>query len=206
MINSRSMAFETFKVPGDPPLSLTRFGGQGEPVLLLHGLGGNAYWWKDCAPLLAGFEPAALDFRGHGDSGWDPSGAYGVSAFVEDVDRARQALGWDRFHLVAHSMGARVSISYAGRYGERLKRLVAIDFLAEFGKHMARKYKIAGRIAPPVYPTMEAIVPRFRLEPPETMLDRTALDRFALHCIRRVPSGFAWKMDWQLFQVRYESD
>lgn len=199
------MAPESIEIPGDPPLHLRRWSRKGEPVLLLHGLGGNTYWWETCAPLLSGLQCVALDFRGHGDSGWDKSGAYGIPAFVADIERARIALGWDKFHLVAHSMGGRTSIGYASRYNERLKKLVAIDFLPEFSHHMARKYNLAFRVAPPVYPTREEIVPRFRLEPPETVLDRAALDRFAVHCIRQVPGGYAWKFDWKLFHVRYES-
>lgn len=57
------------------------------PVLLLHGGGQTRHSWRHALPLLAsrGYLGMALDLRGHGDSEWSPSGAYGIGDFAADV-------------------------------------------------------------------------------------------------------------------------
>jgi pimeloyl-ACP methyl ester carboxylesterase len=65
------------------------------PVLLMHGGGQTRHAWGGTAAVLAreGWYAVALDLRGHGDSGWDPRGDYGVDAFVADVRQVIAQLG-----------------------------------------------------------------------------------------------------------------
>src|SRR5438045_9742681 len=87
----------------DPRLHLLAWGGGGLPLLLLHGMAGGVHWWDGVAPrLVQGFKPVCLDFAGHGDSGWDAQGRYGLERWVEDVESARHCLGWSKFALVGH--------------------------------------------------------------------------------------------------------
>ncbi len=57
------------------------------PVLLLHGGGQTRHAWGGTAAALAeaGRHAVALDLRGHGDSDWDPDGAYGIDVLAGDV-------------------------------------------------------------------------------------------------------------------------
>ncbi|WP_296492291.1 alpha/beta hydrolase [Rhodoferax sp.] len=57
------------------------------PVILLHGGGQTRHAWKTTARNLAarGFYAIAVDLRGHGDSGWSPSGKYSMDGFVADL-------------------------------------------------------------------------------------------------------------------------
>ncbi len=57
------------------------------PVILLHGGGQTRHAWKNTARQLAaqGFYAMAVDLRGHGDSGWSPSGKYSMDGFVADL-------------------------------------------------------------------------------------------------------------------------
>lgn len=63
------------------------FGHRGQPVLLLHGGGQTRHAWRKTAEEIArtGRVAYALDQRGHGDSDWVESGAYGFADFAADV-------------------------------------------------------------------------------------------------------------------------
>jgi len=58
-------------------------------VLLLHGGGQTRHSWGSTAETLsgAGFYAVTADLRGHGESGWDPSGDYTLSAHMADVEQ-----------------------------------------------------------------------------------------------------------------------
>lgn len=63
------------------------FGNSGSPVLLLHGGGQTRHaWYKTAAAITRqGHIAYALDQRGHGDSEWVASGAYGFSDYAADT-------------------------------------------------------------------------------------------------------------------------
>ena len=190
------------RTPGRPGLNLLDWGGEGTPVLLLHGMAGNAHWWDKVAPRLDGLRAVALDFRGHGDSDWLEDGNYDPRGFEEDVLAAARFLGWSRFMLVGHSMGARVAIEYSRRYG--VDRLIAVDFLSEFYEAKSHGFKRVLGMRQPVYADRETMLERFRLEPPGTSLSQEELKALAAHCVKPVEGGWTWKFDWRAFLKRYE--
>jgi pimeloyl-ACP methyl ester carboxylesterase len=178
-------------------------GSGGGRLLLLHGMGGNTHWWDRAAIRLSGLDTAALDFRGHGASGWAPDGSYSFEAFADDVESARSALGWDRFSIAAHSMGARAAIAYAARRPERLEKLVLVDFLAELHRPDGR-FGRPMRPRQPSYGTAEDILAKFRLEPPETRLSPEEVRELAKDCVRQRPDGrWTWRFDWKAFTLSY---
>jgi pimeloyl-ACP methyl ester carboxylesterase len=96
--------------------------------LLLHGYGHGAFVWEEIAQYLEDdFRLYALDFRGHGESAWDPQGRYEIDRLVADVVAAAQALALERPIVVGHSMGAEVALRYCALYPDRVERLVLID-------------------------------------------------------------------------------
>jgi esterase len=99
------------------------------PVLLmLHGLRSYAHTWDPiAAPLSATHRIIAPDFRGRGDSGWDPAGNYFTGAYVADVEGLTGLLGLTRFGIVGHSMGGTVGYVYAARHPEQVTALVIED-------------------------------------------------------------------------------
>lgn len=189
---------------GDPALHLAAWDAEGPPVLLVHGMGANTHWWDGVAPLLieGGLRPVAMDFSGHGDSGRRET--YGLADWVSDIETARNALGWPKFFLAAHSLGALVSLEYARRYPERLSALVAIDFLPEVWKSRASRFAKRKAAPTPVYPTMEEPLGRFRLQPEGTILGKDALGELGKHCIKKTPQGWTWKFDWRAFSYEYK--
>jgi pyruvate dehydrogenase E2 component (dihydrolipoamide acetyltransferase) len=101
--------------------------GDSVPVLLLHGFGADLNTWMFTQPALAeGRGVIALDLPGHGGSTkqLDRADAESVAAIV---DHAVSALGIERLHLVGHSMGGGIAISFALRQPERVATLTLIS-------------------------------------------------------------------------------
>jgi pimeloyl-ACP methyl ester carboxylesterase len=184
-------------------LRVRDWGGEGLPTLLLHGMAAHTHWWDSAAPLLApALRAAAIDFRGHGDSDWTADGVYTAETWIDDVEAARAALGWDRFLLVGHSMGARVALGYAERHPNRLRGVVAIDFLAELREDRPSRFARLLRRPQPLYESEDAAVARFRLEPDGTTLPPERMRELGRLGVRRGPEGWSWKFDWRALSVR----
>ncbi|HEY4470869.1 MAG TPA: acetoin dehydrogenase dihydrolipoyllysine-residue acetyltransferase subunit [Stellaceae bacterium] len=101
--------------------------GDSVPVLLLHGFGADLNTWMFTQPALAeGRQVIALDLPGHGGSAnqVDHADAESLAAIVHD---ALNALGIERLHLVGHSMGGGIAISFALREPERVATLTLIS-------------------------------------------------------------------------------
>lgn len=104
--------------------------GSGEPLLLVHGFTGAK---EDFADFLDGFADrgwhvVAPDLRGHGASeAPDDEDAYSFETMADDVLALADALGWERFDLLGHSMGGMVAQVLALRAPERLRSLVLMD-------------------------------------------------------------------------------
>lgn len=100
----------------------------GLPVIALHGWLDNANSFARLAPRLRGLRIVALDMAGHGHSGHRPLGAsYALWDYVYDVLQVAEQLGWRRFGLLGHSLGAIVSLVLAGSLPERVSHLALID-------------------------------------------------------------------------------
>lgn len=102
----------------------------GAPLVLLHGVGGNAWIWGDVAPALVaglpGHHVIALDQRDGGDSEHPPEG-YGREHFVADVLAVQEALGGRPMVLVGHSRGGWLGAWLAATNAARIDRLVLVD-------------------------------------------------------------------------------
>jgi pyruvate dehydrogenase E2 component (dihydrolipoamide acetyltransferase) len=101
--------------------------GDSVPVLLLHGFGADLNTWMFTEPALAeGRQVIALDLPGHGGSSkrLDRADAESLASIVED---ALNALGIQRLHLVGHSMGGAIAVSFALRQPERAATLTLIS-------------------------------------------------------------------------------
>jgi haloacetate dehalogenase len=109
-----------------------RVGGNGPPVLLLHGYPQSHACWHRMAPALAErFTLVIPDLRGYGDSKGPPADpghlAYSKRTMARDFVAVMQALGHDRFAVVSHDRGARVGYRLALDHPDRIERLVTLD-------------------------------------------------------------------------------
>jgi pimeloyl-ACP methyl ester carboxylesterase len=102
--------------------------GQGEDVVMIHGLGANlAFWYMGIAKEIAtNFRVITYDLRGHGRSRMQESG-YTLNSMGDDLDALLDHLGVTRAHIVGHSFGARVALAYTIRRPERVASLTVAD-------------------------------------------------------------------------------
>jgi pimeloyl-ACP methyl ester carboxylesterase len=94
------------------------WGGQGRPLVLLHGLASTAHIWDLVAPaLVPAYRVVALDQRGHGESA-KPEAGYDFATIGDDLAAFLAALALARPVLVGHSWGGHVALSYAARWAQ----------------------------------------------------------------------------------------
>ncbi len=99
-------------------------------VIALHGWLDNAASFLPLLPHLPELDLLLLDLPGHGRSAHLPPGSdYSLATHVHAVLDAADALGWERFSLLAHSMGAAVAALVAVASPERVQRLALIETL-----------------------------------------------------------------------------
>lgn len=110
-------------------------GGQGFPVVLLHGWPQTWYAWRKIMPALAEqYTVIAPDSRGMGDSERTESG-YDAATLAEDVFSLVRSLGFQQMFLVGHDLGVSTAYACAARYREAVQRLVILDVSLEgFGR------------------------------------------------------------------------
>jgi 3-oxoadipate enol-lactonase len=111
-------------------MAVAESGVGGRPFLLLHGFTGAKEDFSDWLDPLAdaGWHAVAPDHRGHGASTKpDAEEAYSFDILADDAMALVDALGWDRFALLGHSMGGMVAQLVATRAPERLDALVLMD-------------------------------------------------------------------------------
>lgn len=109
-----------------------RLGGRGPALLLLHGYPQTHVMWHRIAPRLAErFTVICPDLRGYGDSGKPESGpdhaAYSKRAMAQDQAEVMTALGFERFSVVGHDRGARVTHRLLLDHGARVDKAAVMD-------------------------------------------------------------------------------
>lgn len=126
-------------------------GGEGPPLLLLHGHPQTHVTWHKIAPALAErFTVVAADLRGYGDSA-KPDGGEGHVNYSKRVMAADQvavmrALGHERFSVVGHDRGGRVAHRMSLDHPAAVERLVVLDIAptatmyARTNKEFATRY------------------------------------------------------------------
>ena len=115
---------------GEVTLAVAQAGASGRPLLLLHGFTGAKEDFTPWLEALAarGFHAVAPDQRGHGESDKpDTEAAYSLDLFAADALALADRLGWDRFHLVGHSMGGMIAQHVVLQAHERVESLVLMD-------------------------------------------------------------------------------
>ncbi|HEO71109.1 MAG TPA: alpha/beta hydrolase, partial [Candidatus Hydrogenedentes bacterium] len=98
--------------------------GEGEPVILIHGLGFNSYlnwyWTGVAGQLLKQHRVIAIDCRCHGHSDAPASPELYGKEMAEDVVRVMDKLGIERAHVVGYSLGGFITMKLLAEHPDRL--------------------------------------------------------------------------------------
>ncbi|KRA41511.1 alpha/beta hydrolase [Pseudoxanthomonas sp. Root630] len=178
----------------------------GTRVIALHGWLDNAASFVPLAPHLPGVHLVAPDLPGHGASAHLAPGAeYTSGVAVNAVLDIADALGWQTFSLLGHSMGAGIASLVAASVPERVQRLVVIEALgglAETVERTADRWReaIAAARALPgkklrVFSDLVAPV-RARMQ--ANQLSEPAARLLVERGVRAVEGGYVWSSDPRL--------
>lgn len=179
------------------------------PVLALHGWQDNAATFDRLAPLLPDYHIVAMDFAGHGWSDWRGEGMrYHTLDHVDDVLAVVDQLGWEKFRLLGHSMGAGIGVLFAGTLPERIEQLVLLDGLGPYAgeavlaPQILREALLEWRQFAPkperIFANLEAAAEARRRG--FTPLSMEAARILCSRGLRAVPGGYSWSMDRRVRQ------
>jgi 3-oxoadipate enol-lactonase len=105
--------------------------GQGDPLVLIHGLGSSCRDWELQIPAFAeGFQVITLDLRGHGRSD-KPAGPYSMALFAEDTAQLISSLGLQTVHVLGISLGGMVAIQLGLDFPDLVRSLVIVNSTPE---------------------------------------------------------------------------
>ena len=175
----------------------------GYPVIAAHGWLDNCGSFDPIMPLLKGMRVCAMDFAGHGFSDHRPEGVlYNFLDYMSDIIGVANELGWEKFALLGHSMGAGVSLQTTAAFQERVTHLMLIDAFGppalpveEIPQKMNEAITKLLRKGPsrvPVYKDeQEAKQTRFNLGG----LSWEGVETLCLRGLKEVEGGITWRTD-----------
>src|SRR5687767_10907361 len=121
LLEGTGMERRQLTAAGTPTVVLE--GGDGPPLLLLHGPAGNAAHWLRVLPeLTATHRVIAPDLPGHGGTDATDHVLEWLDAVIEQACRERPA-------LAGHTLGAAIAARFAAAHGDRISRVVLVDAL-----------------------------------------------------------------------------
>lgn len=114
-----------------------RAGGQGEPLILVHGYPQTHAMWHKIAPELAkSFQVIVFDLRGYGWSsvvrGSEAGSGYSKRAMGEDLLAIAEDFGFATFHLAGHDRGGRLAYRFALDHPGRVEKLALLDIVPTY--------------------------------------------------------------------------
>ena len=105
--------------------------GEGEPLLLIHGLGSSSRDWELQLDFFAQkYQVILVDVRGHGRSG-KPPGPYSIPLFAEDIKKLLQALQLGQAHILGISLGGMIAFQLGISHPEVVKSLIIVNSTPE---------------------------------------------------------------------------
>jgi pimeloyl-ACP methyl ester carboxylesterase len=104
--------------------------GEGEPLVVIHGgNGGSTSWKRNMEELAGNYRIYIPDLPGFGHS--QPlAGEYYIPELVDFIDGFSDSLGLDKFHLMGHSLGGAIALSYALKFPQKITKLVLVSSMS----------------------------------------------------------------------------
>jgi pimeloyl-ACP methyl ester carboxylesterase len=102
-------------------------GGQGEPLIIVHGGGGGARAWLGNAEQLSQHYSVYIpDLPGFGQS-QSANDKFYLPEYVAFIEEFSRTLGLKHFHLIGHSIGGAIALQYALRFPQKVTGLVLVS-------------------------------------------------------------------------------
>jgi len=138
--------FETRRISANGIEIHARVGGEGPPLLLVHGYPQTHVMWHAVAPALARhFTVVAADMRGYGDSSKplasDDHASYSKRTMALDLVEAMRTLGFERFFVAGHDRGARVTYRMAFDHPQAVTKLATLDIVPTLSTWQAMDWR-----------------------------------------------------------------
>ena len=119
--------------------------GDGQPVILIHGLGLNRDMWQWQVPDLSSrFRVISYDLLGHGESD-KPAGRYEMSQMVEQIEVLMSTLNLDDAAFVGFSLGGLIARAFALAHPEKVKAMVILN--SAHARTVAERESIMKRVS-----------------------------------------------------------
>lgn len=178
-------------------------------IVMVHGGGAHARWYDFIAPLVtAKYNVISVNQPGMGDSGW--LGEYNRDIMAEAlITMIRDAGFTSKPAIVAHSMGAMVSILTAHKFHRELAALMICDYYVR-PPHAHEEWYMEkdenGDLQPRptretrIYESFDAALGRFRLQPEQPCANQYIVDYVGGHSLREVEGGWTWKFDPHMYR------
>jgi esterase len=176
--------------------------GNGQPIVILHGLFGSSDNWLTQAKLLsgAGYKVFTVDLRNHGQSPHDDEFDY--RAMVKDLESLFDQLNLNNATLIGHSMGGKAAMNFSLAHPEKIARLIVVDIAPRY--YDLEHYLIADGLAAVPISTVSS-----RNEADdvlETFVSDAGTRQFLLKNLQRKPEGgFSWKINLPVIREKLKN-
>lgn len=178
----------------------------GPPVLALHGWLDNAASFDTLAPLLPELNLVVLDLPGHGHSQHRAPGEhYHFIDWVMVAFDVADALRFERFSVLGHSMGAAIAALAAGAMPERIHRVALLEGLgpftrseAEYPDRVQSTLKARARGGYPTHLYANESEAAERLRQVLTDLSQASAERLTRRGMQAADGGVVWRSDPRL--------
>jgi esterase len=178
-----------------------REAGEGQAIVLLHGIFGSSDNWLTQAKLLsAHYHTYALDMRNHGQSFHDAK--FDFPAMVNDVLVFMETHGIKNAIMMGHSMGGKVAMNFAVAHPDKLQKLVVVD-IAPKAYDMRHYVILDGLKAIPIDKVTTRNEADDALAP---FVGEPDVRQFLLKNMQRKPDGgFRWKLNLHAIDKNIEN-
>lgn len=174
--------------------------GEGEPMVILHGLYGSSDNWYTIAKHLSSqYQVYLLDLRNHGRS--PHAASHTFDDMVADVEEFFQAQRLSKAIVIGHSMGGKVAMLFTYRYPLMVDRLIVVDIaprdytsLREPNDHVLQHMNIVqayAAIDPAIYSTRTEVEQAFAQYIPDDRIRQFLLKNL----VRNDQGRFRWQIN-----------
>ena len=180
-------------------------------LLLIHGGGAHANWWRFIAPFFtATNRVCAIDLSGMGDSG--DRNTYQPDTWISEIEAVLQDAGLypdgeptNRINpfIVGHSFGGLIAMKFGAESKMPISGTIIVDSpVQDPDDTPLPEPATSNRTAPPTYPDKASALARFRLMPEQPCDNRYITDFIAQTSIRECIDGWTWKFDFKIMGSR----